>query len=180
MAALFISETYLKTFAPINNLVDVATLFPFVKSAQDKYIIRYLGKDLYVRLQQGVTDADLNSDEVELLALLQPALAWYALFDALPFINYQVRNKGVLSQGGDNTTNAGLTELKFLREEASSNAEYYLQQVVFYLCDNSKKFPEYCSDNLPYPTLRTPYKGGFFTEKQQDIDVDYLRKWLKG
>lgn len=143
--ALFISETYLKTITAISSNVDVKDLIPFVEQSQDIHIQDAIGSRLYTTLQTAISSNTLNSDQTELLNLIRPCLAYYAMHSALPFINFKIRNVGVVKQNGENTTNADLAEIKFLRNEVKDTAEYYLQRINTYLCNYGNRHPTYTS-----------------------------------
>jgi len=143
--ALFISENYLKSVTAISANVDVRDLLPFVEQAQDIHIQDALGSKLYDALMQAIVDSNVSADRAELLEQVRPCLAYYAMHAALPFINFKVRNVGVVKQQGENTQNADLGEMKYLRGEVKDTAEYYLRRLNRYLCNESSKFPEYRS-----------------------------------
>ncbi len=143
--ALFITENYLKTITAISSNVDIKDLVPHVEQAQDMFIQDALGSRLYVTLQTAIVNSNLNSDQENLLNLVRPCLAYYAMHTALPFINFKVRNTGVVKQSGENIQNADLSEIKYLRNEIKDTAEYYLQRINTYLCNYGNLHPTYTS-----------------------------------
>jgi hypothetical protein len=143
MKALFISEKYLKDFTAISANIDVTDLLPHIIVAQDVHIQDAIGSKLYNTLQDHIVNNTVSADEDDLIKLIRPALAYYTLYTALPFIHIKIRNKGVLKQNGENTEAVELNELKYLRGEVLDNAEFYLRRVNNYLCDNGNLFPDY-------------------------------------
>jgi hypothetical protein len=179
--AFFISEDYLKNFMPVTSNVDPQLFFPFIQTAQIKYCNDILGSKLYNRLIDGLINSNLNSNETALIKLLRPMVGWYAVNEFLPFSNWKIKNKGVLEASGENLTNTGLTELKYLREEPLNQAQWYLQRVQEYLCKNGKLFPQYVSpDNPIFPNKTTTYECDLaFDETHPDfLDLKFFKKYL--
>lgn len=180
--ALFVSETYLKDFTPLTQNVDVKDYLAFVKTAQDKYCADILGSKLYTRLQDGVINSNLTSDETDLVKLLRTMTAWYTLYEAMPFLNLKLKNKGILKSGTDFSTNADLAETRYLREEVKNQAEYYLQRVQDYLCKNGRLFSEYTNpDNPIAPNPATTYTGDLAFDEYDPafLDLRFFRKYLQ-
>ena len=157
-ATLFISEAYIKAFTPIGDLVEWKELKSSTELTQDSYIQDILGTNFYVYLQGKYAAQTLNANEIELVNRLKPALAYRVASEALPFINYQIKNKGVLTQSGDYSANADLDAMKYLKNELSNRAEFYAKRLSTYLCENSSLFPEYTTNNSDD---MSPKKGGY-------------------
>lgn len=143
--ALFITESYLKSITSISANVDVQELVPHVEQAQDIFIQDALGSRLYTTLQTAIINNNLTSDQTNLLNLIRPCLAYYAMHSALPFISLKIRNTGIVKQSGENIVNADLSEIKYLRGEIKDTAEYYLQRINTYLCNYGNLHPTYSS-----------------------------------
>ena len=60
---LFITEQLFKERTGASNAIDGKQLRPMIKVAQDIHIQPVLGSTLYLRLQDGIDDNDLNNDE---------------------------------------------------------------------------------------------------------------------
>lgn len=183
--ALFISETYLKNTAPITANVDVQLFLPFIEVAQSKWIRDVLGNKLYQKLVDGIINSTLSTDESDLLKdFIRPIVAWYVVFEALPYLNAKIRNKSVLkgSTGAETLQPVDLEELKYLRNEAKNNGEFYMKKLQDWLCLNGKNFPEYTNPD----TLKTPnYRAGFECDLGFDrfdehyLDIEFFRRYLQ-
>lgn len=176
--AYFISETYLKDNTPLTQNVDVQDIYPFVKTAQDTYIKDKLGTALYDELITATIAQTYSASQLELLKLVRQALAWYACYDSLPFVAIKLRNKGVIKTAGDFATNADQSESKYLRQECRAKADYYLNRIEDYLCDNSSLFPNYLSSTGPiYPNHNSAYSDiAFDINDPAYIPYDYFVK----
>lgn len=152
---LFIDEIYLKNNTPFYSNVDVIAFKNSMKTAQDIYIQKLLGYKLYNEIQTAVlakinNNTSLSNDVVELITLLQPVLAWYTYYMALPFVLIKTTNKSLVVKNGENSTSASLDDMKYLKNEALEIAQSYANTVVDYLNtpNNYLKFPSYRNQDL--------------------------------
>jgi hypothetical protein len=158
MIIAFVSEAYMKSFTPIGDLVEFTELKSSIELSQDSFIQDILGTNFYVYLQGIYSAQTLNTNEIELVNRLKPALAYRVASEALPFINYQIKNKGLLQQSGDYSQSADLDATKYVRNELANRAEFYAKRLSTYLCENSTLFPQYITDN---GDDMSPNKGGY-------------------
>lgn len=176
--AFFVSEDWIKTNTPLTENVDVKEIYPFIKSSQDIYIQDKLGSKLYNRLIDGVINNNLNANEIELLMLIRPSLAYYCVHEALPFLANKLRNIGIVETADVKQKNADRADRKELRQECLNKAEFYMQRVNDYLCKNGKLFAEYITPDNPL----TPNKSNSFTcdlDLSDDIDKHWIKKYYK-
>ena len=145
--ALFITEEYVKVFTPIGNMVQYTEIEPKLHMAQDSWVQDVLGSNFYNYLQDQYIAQALTADEVELIVRIKPALAWRVAAKTLPWINYQVKNKGVMSQRGDYADSVELETLRWLKGDLEMDADFYFQRLINWLCENRALFPQYISDN---------------------------------
>jgi hypothetical protein len=145
---LFVSEQYMRDNLPLSRNLDSKDLMPNVQMAEELFIQDILGSEFYSYLYSAFTSQTLTSDEVILVQdYIKPAEAYRGLALGLPFLQYQIKNKGAQAQSDDFSTNAGFNELKFLISNAENRAEFYEQRLNKYLCKYSSLFPEYKTNN---------------------------------
>lgn len=144
---LFVNELYIKQFTPIGDLVQYTEIEPKLHLAQDTYIQDFLGSNFYNYLQESAINNTLNPDELELVSLIRPALAWRVASKTLPYLHYQIKNKGVQQQRGEYTDPADLSVIRFLKGDLDTDADFYSQRLVNWLCKNRNLFPEFKFDN---------------------------------
>ena len=179
--ALFVSEAWLKKNTAISANLDVTELLPFITEAQDQFVQDITGTTLYEALKVAVIAGTLSSDQTALMNLIRPALAWYAVYKALPFLNWKIKQKSVLRGTGEGVNAAELNELKYLRDETKTNAEFHGQRVVDYLRRNVNLFPEYRSPGNTdiYPTQSAYKLGiGFDMNEMSKEDREFYRRYL--
>tara|TARA_R100000655_G_scaffold1600_5_gene6076 strand:- start:760 stop:1344 length:585 start_codon:yes stop_codon:yes gene_type:complete len=165
MAVLFISEDTIKKSTTINGNVDAELLLPYIKVAQDIHIHQLLGTDLYDKLAsliQAGTMQDAANDDYETLidVYVQPCLIHYSLYECLPFLSYKIMNKDLVRKISEQSTNASLEDLKYLRGIVLNTAEYYAERLVEWLRNNHSKYPEYTSNT---GADLSPNKEAFFS-----------------
>ncbi|MBS1618071.1 MAG: hypothetical protein JST76_06110 [Bacteroidetes bacterium] len=141
---LFISEQYIKDKTPLGTNIDVKFILPQIEFAQDSYTQNILGSKFYKHLQASYSGQTLTTNEVELVGLIKPALAYRAAEATLPFIHIQIRNSGTVNLNADNgTVQSSISDMKYLREVLKSRAEFYENQITDYLAFNADLFPDY-------------------------------------
>lgn len=156
-----ISEEYLKRWTNISEFCDIAQLRPWFKVSEEIFVTELVGQNLYLRLKQGVEVEDLNADELELLELIKPALAYNIAWRATPFIATQIRPAGVIKTVNPQIQPATEKEVANLQIQIKSVCDFYTQRIIQYLCDNSSKFPQYATQNQnPGPNPQSSY--GFY------------------
>ncbi len=157
MDTLFISENYIKKYTPIGALVQWTEIEPTALIVQESWVQDILGTNFYIYLKNKFATQTLNADEITLMNYIKPALAYRVADKTLPFIAYQIRNKGVMQQRGDYSDPVDIETLRYLREELSGSADFHEKRLIEYLCKNTNLYPEYKNDNDDYmrPTKNT-------------------------
>lgn len=178
--ARFITPEYLYKHTIIDENVDSNYLNKFIDQAQDLSIQQTIGNALYVKLQNDINSNALAGYYLTLMNnYIQRATAEYALYYALPFINYHVTNKAVSKNNSDSSSASDMEELKWLRSQIKDNAEFYCERIKDYIKNNINQFPEYygtTGENLR-PT-KSNYFGGIYLGKSlknypKNIDLRY-------
>ena len=111
---LFISTQYIKDNTPVNGNVDEDIIKPHIVTAQRLYIEPICGTDLYNKLKNEVSAGTITGVYKTLLdEYIQPTLAHWSLYSALPFLNWKLTNKSVVTKDSENSTASGLDEIKY-------------------------------------------------------------------
>lgn len=163
---LMISESRLKKITSIDENVEPDDLVPFITQAQDLKIQSILGTYFFNNLKVRISDGTTTAAEKTLLNdYIAPLIANYATYLALPSLNYKIKNKSVLNPSSEESVNTALAELKYLRENYKSTAEFYEARLLDYLCDYSDLFPDYTNpDGLGMtPSSSRKSTGGIYT-----------------
>lgn len=142
---LFISEEYIRENTVFNANVDSKDIAQSAFVAQDVHLQPILGTTFYRELELAYSAQTLTPDEITLMEYIKPCVAWQACQMTLPFLAYNVKNKGPVTQFGENATNVDASTFHFLRKEIQNRAEFYTQRLVAYLCKNANLYPSYVS-----------------------------------
>jgi hypothetical protein len=161
----FISTTYLREQTPIEDNVDDTKLTPYIIQAQDTFLQEGIGETFYDALKDGVENNTLNADEQKFMRnYVQPQVAQYAFYLAMPFIAFKATNKSVSKESSEFSAPVELSELKFLRNNVLDIAEFYKRRMIKYLLDHPSMFPAYnnpnSKDNMPKSVQS--YFGGLY------------------
>lgn len=146
---LFITETLFKERTGASNAIDGKQIFPMIKVAQDIYIQPILGSTLYLRLQKGIEDDDLNNDEKALIDnYITDTLIWYTM-SLLPMtMGYQLFSKGFLIKTAEESNPPSQKDLELIEQKYKSMAEFYNARMVGYLQENYIKYYEYLNPDM--------------------------------
>jgi len=175
--ALFIDDDYLKTYSPLGKSIDVDEIYPFVQNAQNVYIQDILGTPLYNDLVSKVANnISFTPIEWELVDLCSRSLVYWTVYMALPHIFLKIRNAGVVKTNSQNTENADLNELKYLRNDMKDLAEFYNTRIVNFLCDKSNQFPLYNAVSKDmYPSIKQYDSDIYIEDGYSDLSFEELR-----
>lgn len=181
--ALFIDDEYLKQYSPLGRSIDVDELYSFVLNAQNVYTQDVLGTPLYNDLVNKIeTGVTFSTVEWQLVDLCSRALVYWTVYMALPHIMLKMRNAGVVKNQSENTQNADLNELKYLREEMKNLGEFYNTRVVNFLCDKSTQFPLYNAVSKDmYPSIKQYDSDMYIEDGLSDLtfeELRFLKKYL--
>jgi len=149
--ASFITTKYIKDNTAALGYINDDELRTFIRPAQDQYIERVLGSNLYRALINAVINSTLSSDQEELLRqYIQPALQYWVIYEWVLWSNYKLTNKSVSLQNSDNSNPADFSQVISLKNNVRDWAEYYTERISNYLKDNPNKFPEYLVGNTGF------------------------------
>lgn len=148
MATLYISATLLKRDTALGSTVDDNLLQPYIRIAQDRWILPALGTQLDNKIKT-LIDAGTMADPYETLledyiapCLVQLAFAEVAYVVRLRFANNSV-TVGSSEQGGS----ASMTDIRKVVEQSQEIGMFYRERMIEYLTNNSGLFPEYTSNS---------------------------------
>src|SRR5690606_31860473 len=121
----FVSEQYLKTYGMITDNVSVTEVSPLVEFAARAFVENILGEEFFEYLLIKYNDQTLSTDEARLVSKMQMAIAWRVTAHATLSLTYQLKNKGLQKQDGDNSTSVDLNEATFMHK-------HYTQEAILY------------------------------------------------
>jgi hypothetical protein len=166
--ALFITRNDIIKNSPLQGAIDADKLLPFVRTAQDKYLLNLLGTVLFYYLQAQIeagTQGNLSSYyQVLLNDHIKNTLIWYSCVEYIPFSGIQFKSEGAVKHLSDQSVAPGKNEIDYLLSKAMNNADYYATRLQNYCIAYSAQLPQYLQSvgNLTqiYPDMANAYFGG--------------------
>jgi hypothetical protein len=143
MANYWIGEDFIKSNTPLTQNTDAKDIIPFVATASDMFVQPLLGSYFYNILLAKYNAQTLNSDEEQLVLLIKPVVAWRAAADAVYALTYQLKNKGLVTQNGENSDPADPEQVVMIKRHYDQKAEHYTERVIKHLIINKDLFPEF-------------------------------------
>ena len=106
----------------------------------------------------------LNANETILVEKIKPAVAWRATVDCVLGLTYQLKNKGLQKQNGDNSESVDQTETTFVMRHYEQKAEFFEMITRKYLKINKDLFPEFTSNLNRDSELAPQHDDNFNTD----------------
>jgi hypothetical protein len=165
---LFITRNDIIKNSPLQGAIDADRLLPFVRTAQDKYMLNLLGTVLFYYLQEKIADGTLDDLSVFYQDLMndhiKPTLIWYSCVEYIPFSGIQFKSEGALKYRSEQGETPSKNEIDYLLNKAMNSADFYSTRTQNYLIAYSNQIPQYLESvgNLTqvYPDFSNQYFGG--------------------
>jgi hypothetical protein len=165
---LFITRNDIIKNTPLNGAIDADKLLPFVRTAQDKYMLNLLGTVLFYYIQDKITTNTINTLGVFYQDLIndhiKPTLIWYSCVEYIPFSQISFKSEGAVKHMSDQSVAPSKTEIDYLLNKALNNADWYATRLQNYLISYSNEIPQYLesvgNQTQIYPDMGNAYFGG--------------------
>jgi hypothetical protein len=186
MEILIISESLFKENSPVGTNVDLEDWKPYILIVQKMYLRKILGPGLLAELQTQIALAAVTPspnpicvNNRALLIEIAPALAFYTIYQGLPFQWAKIQNKGITALESENSKALDYTDIAKLQRKTLEDAESLAHDLIKYLCDCSAQYPLWapapgygCADRgltcgEGGARYGKPYDSGIFTPKKR-------------
>ena len=163
---LFITRNDITKNTPLGGAIDADALLPFVRTAQEKYLLNLLGTVLYNKLQDDIVAQTAFTGRYEELMddYVKPTLIWYACVEYIPFSAVQFKSNGAVKQISEQSVQPGKNEIDYLLNKALNNADYYATRLQDFIIAYNSELPEYNesvgNSTQVYPDQSNQYFGG--------------------
>lgn len=142
----FVTKAYLESQTAITKNVAASEVEPFIATAAQTWMQDILGTYFFDYLVAKFNAQTLNAAETTLVEKMKPAIAWRAAADCVVALTYQIKNKGLQKQLGDNSESVELDEMGYVKEHIEGKAEFFESFVYKYLKKNKELFAEFTAD----------------------------------
>lgn len=163
---LFITRNDIIKNTPLGGAVDADALLPFVRTAQEKYLLNLLGTVLYNKIQDDIEAGTAFTGIYQTLVsdYIKPTIIWYSCVEYIPFSAISFKSNGAVKHISEQSVSPGKNEIDYLLSKALDNAGYYSTRLQDYLLANSSSIPEYLesvgNSTQIYPDQSNQYFGG--------------------
>jgi len=163
---LFITRNDIIKNTPLGGAIDADALLPFVRTAQEKYLLNLLGTVLYNKIQDDIEAQTAFTGIYQDLVddYIKPTLIWYSCVEYIPFSAITFKANGAVKQISEQSVQPGKNEIDYLLSKALNNADYYATRLQDYLVAYSSQIPEYLesvgNSTQVYPDQSNQYFGG--------------------
>ena len=142
---LFVTRNDIIKTSPLQGSIDSDRLLPFIKTAQEKYILNLLGTVLYYKLQADVEAGTPFTGIYEILMEdhIKPTLIWYSVVEYLPFSAVQFKSEGAVKHQSEQSQAVSKTEVDYLVQKSQDNAEWYVTRMQNFLIAYNNQIPEF-------------------------------------
>ena len=127
--ALFVTRNDIIKNSPLQGAIDADRLLPFVRTAQDKYMLNLLGTVLFDYIQSQITAGtyqNLNAYYQDLMNdRIKPTLIWYSCVEYIPFSSVQFKSEGAVKHQSEQSISPGKNEIDYLLQKALNSADFY-------------------------------------------------------
>jgi len=151
---------------PLGGAIDADALLPFVRTAQEKYILNLLGTVLYNKLQDDVEAQTPFTGIYKQLVddYVKSTLIWYSCVEYIPFSSVQFKSNGSIKQQSETGISPSKSETDYLLNKALNNADYYATRLQDFLVAYSSQIPQYLASvgnsTQIYPDQSNTYFSG--------------------
>lgn len=153
--------------APTTARFDVNVIAPQVLSAEERWLLPVLGRDLYDDLVSNQNPLESNYNPAvgaTVPKFIAPAPAAYealwtsylmrytafaVFYEVLPFLAVQVTTKGLYQNDSEFAQNAGIGGVRFLQDNMMQKLDNLKPLLIEYLCNNKADLPLYDSKDCP-------------------------------
>jgi hypothetical protein len=152
MEVIIISEALFKENSPVGTNVNLEDWTPYILAVQKLYMRKILGPVLLTELQDQIKLAQvipapvtnpISPDNRALLIEIAPALAFYSVYQGLPFQWAKIQNKGVTTLKSENSEGISYTDVAKLQTKTKIDAEAFVTDLIKYLCQCADKYPSW-------------------------------------
>jgi len=74
---------------------------------------------------------------------IQPAVALWTIYEALPSLGFKITNKAVSQKSSEYGQPSNRNDIEYIRQQISNNAQFYDMRIREYITNYPSEFPEY-------------------------------------
>ena len=184
MADIYLNPTlidfsYFSAYSPVPTNYNWDDIRPFVSIAEEVWVVDIVGRKLYNELLEQVQNNNLTGENSTLLLKIYPYLSMAIVFESMPFLAYNITEKGVTKGKSDNSEPISNSELINMQNHIRTQLEVLKRMLKNFLNENSDCYPLFKSDDDCCTTTDIDDCDAFalFLWNANRIDVHREMKW---
>jgi hypothetical protein len=135
-------------YSALHQNMAFSTISSFIEQAEVKYIVPLIGEDQFDELNSYVNDENFEGETLDvnldsLLKLVNRALTWYALHDAMPHMLVDISDGGVQEKSNSETTQARQWAVNQKQVSLGRSADAFAEAVLKHLHKNIANYLVY-------------------------------------
>ncbi len=151
---LLLTATYVKDYTFVDPNVDEKYIRIAIEEAQKIHIRNYIGSGLYNEIISQVETGTLTALNTTLLNdYIIPALKWWVMVEAAPFLTYKVTNKNIVRKNSESSSGVDSSELNNFMDLVTDKAQYHTRRLIDYLFEYSDQYPLYDNPGDGFDTI---------------------------
>lgn len=147
IAMPIITAEMFKLHSPVTQNTEITDFIPYISIAQELYVLPILGEPLMAELKVQITNNSLSEANSNLLVKVAPVLAYYTVYQGLPFHWAAIVNKGVTTRESENSKSVTINDINQLRTWIKDDAERLSKILIQYLCKCQSNYPSWRPQN---------------------------------
>jgi len=141
MTHLLINQQAIASRTEASVFISWDKIRPSAEESQIEYTLPVLCQDLYDELLLQDSTSTLTPENEVLKQRVLDALVWWTLYKALPFIQYELRSKGLMQHLDETGTSVNGSAFSIMQAGYRSRGEFYNRQLIKFLNDNIADYP---------------------------------------
>ena len=176
---ILIDFNYFTAYSPVPTNFNWDDIRPFVSIAEEVWVVDILGRQLYNELLEQVQENKLSGENSTLLLKIYPYLSMAIVYESMPFLAYNISEKGVTKGKSDNSDSISNSELTNVQNHVRTQLEVLKKMLKNFLNENSDCYPLFKSDNDCCSNVDIDDCGAFalFLWNANRIDAHREMKW---
>lgn len=119
-------------YASVNGALKWRALRPYIEQSAQLYILPFIGQKMYDQLVEDYLNDTQDDSKLVLINLLRTALAYYAIYHAMPKLNTVIAERGIQEQSDSkgHARPSGMWRFKNTRWDVMLNADEFLDLLL--------------------------------------------------
>lgn len=176
---ILIDFEYFSAYSPVPTNYNWDDIRPFVNIAEEVWLVDILGRKLYNELLEQVQENNLSGENSTLLLKIYPYLSMAIVYESIPFLAYNINEKGITKGKSENSEPVTNTEIINIQNHLRTQLEVLKKMLKSFLNEHSECYPLYDADDTccNYNELSDCDAFALFLWNSSTLNVDNEKRW---